>query len=405
VREKLTEEFCAGPQKAGYYADGGGLYLIVKPDGRKYWCFRWRDRHARYTTIKSAGVGKLREKGLGRFGEHDVGLLEARELAGACRQMLRQGKDPIEQAHLSARFTHSGIGTAPTFAECVSRYIETHSSGWSNEKQASQWSSSLRRHGAPLLTLPVAVIDTEHVLSCLEPIWTSKTETATRVRQRIESILDWAAACKYRYGENPARWRGHLDQMLPQPTKLKAVKARAALPCAKIGDFMAKLRNVDSLAARALELQILTATRPGDVVSAQWSEFGLKGGVWTLPAQRLKVNHEHTVMLSPQAVTLLKGLPKSSDYVFPGRGGKGMTTAAGMKLLKTLQPGISQLGFRSTFREWAVDRSGYPLEVIGHALVAQSRENAEAAHYRSDLIAKRARLMSDWAEFCMKPTQ
>jgi integrase len=399
MREKLTAQFCARSQQAGYYADGGGLYLIVKPDGRKYWCFRWRDRHARYTTEKSAGVGKLREKGLGRFGEHDVGLLEARELAGKCRQMLRQGKDPIAQAHLSAQLTDSGISTAPTFADCVTRYIEAHRSGWSSDKQAKQWSSSLHRHAAPLLTLPVSVIDTEHVLSCLEPIWTSKTETATRVRQRIESILEWAAVCKYRSGENPARWRGHLDTVLPHPTKLKQVKAHAALHYRKIGDSMVKLRNVDSLASRALELQILTATRPVDVVNAQWSEFGLKGGVWTLPAQRLKANHEHTVMLSTQAVTLLKSLPKPSDYVFPGRGGKGMTTAAGMKLLKTLQPGISQLGFRTSFREWAVDQSGYPLEVIEHALFAQSRENAEAAHYRSDLIAKRARLMSDWARY------
>jgi integrase len=401
MREKLSEEFCSSVEQAGYYADGGGLYLNVKQDGRKYWCFRWRDRHARYTTPKSSGVGKLREKGLGRYGKYDVSLPEARELAGACRKLLRRGKDPIEQARQRAGGDAAKTITSPSFAECVTRYVHAHQSAWGNENQAQQWSSTLNRHAAPLLTLPVAVINEEHVLGCLEPIWRSKTETATRVRQRIESVLDWAAECNYRNAENPARWRGNLDRVLPQPTRLKEPKPRAALHYQKLNSFMGELRSVDSLAARALELQILTATRPGDVVEAQWTEFGLKGAVWTIPARRFRANLEHTVPLSPPALALLKDLPRSSEYIFPGRSGSGsMTTAAGMKLLKTLQPGITQQGFRTTFREWAANQTDYPAEVIAHALGPQSKDMAAAAHFRSDLIAQRARLMSDWAIFC-----
>ena len=401
MREKLSEEFCASVNQAGYYADGGGLYLNVKPDGRKYWCFRWRDRHARYTTPKSSGLGKLRERGLGRYGEYDVLLPEARELAGACRQLLRQGKDPIEQARRAAGNRAGDPFDTPTFEECVARYVHAHQSAWRNEKQAQQWSSMLNRHASQLYTLPVSVIDAEHVLGCLEPIWKSKTETATRVRQRIETVLDWSAACNYRSKENPARWRGQLDGVLLQPTRLKKLKPRAALPYRQLGQFMAKLRRIDSLAARALELQILTAARPGDVVSARWPEFGLKGAVWTIPAGRFKAKLEHTVPLSPPALALLKNLGRSSDYVFPGRSGTGgMTTAAGMKLLRTMQPRITQHGFRTTFREWADHCTDYPAEVIAHALGPQSRDRAAAARLRSDLIAQRARLMSDWAIFC-----
>jgi integrase len=401
MREKLTEEFCADTQQPGYYADGGGLYLNVKQDGRKYWCFRWRDRQIRYTTPKSSGVGKLREKGLGRYGKYDVTLAEARELAGGCRKMLRQGQDPIQQGRQASSNGISQPIDSPTFGECVARYINAHQSAWRNEKQAQQWSSTLNQYAAELLTLPVAVIDAEHVLKCLKPIWTLKTETATRVRQRIESVLDWAAECHWRHGANPARWRGHLDSVLPRPTRLKESKPRAALHYRKLSTLMIKLRSVDSLAARALELQILTATRPGDVVTAQWSEFGLKGALWTIPARRFKTNHEHTVPLSPPALELLKNLRRSSEYVFPGRSGcVGMTTAAGMKLLKQLQPGITQQGFRKTFRDWAVNQSVYPAEVIAHALGPQSKDMAAAAYLRSDLIAKRVRLMRDWAIFC-----
>jgi len=401
MREKLSEEFCTKTKKSGYHADGGGLYLNVKPDGRKYWCFRWRDRHARYTTEKSQGVGKLREKGLGPFGEYDISLQDARHLAGECRQLLREGKDPIAEARRNARKTAHDLAGELTFGICAKRYIDANKATWRNEKQAAQWSATLSTHAAPIMTLPVADIDTTLVLSCLEPIWTSKTETATRVRQRIETVLDWATARKFRSGENPARWRGHLDRLLPKPTKLKNVKHRPAMDYRQLGAFMSKLRAVDSLAASALQLQILTAARPGEIVGARWSEFGLKGRVWTIPAEHMKADQDHTIPLSPQAVKVLKTLPQNNEFVFPGVSlKKGMSTAAVMKLIKQIEPGITAQGFRSTFRDWATDQATYPREVIEYAMAQQLKDKVEAAHLRSDLIARRAQLMRDWANFC-----
>jgi len=406
MREKLTAEFCAETTRTGYHADGGGLYLIVKPNGRKYWCYRWRDRHALYTTEKSKKIGKLREKGLGPFGKHDVSLAEARRLAGECRQMVRQGEDPIAQARRPTQQavseeTNVEIPTLLTFGMCATRYIEAHKSTWRNEKQAAQWSATLNKYAGPLMTLPVSAIDTERVLSCLQPIWTSKTETATRVRQRIESVLDWAATGKFREGENPARWRGHLDQVLPKPTKLKKLKHRPALDYQRLGTFMSHLRKVDSLAARALELQILTAARPGEVVGACWSEFGLIGKIWTIPAERTNNNMQRTVPLSQQAINLLKQLPSTTQFVFPGASQKaGMTTAAIMKLIKQIEPGITAQGFRATFLDWATAQTDYPRDVIEYAMAQPLKEKAEAAEIRSDMIAKRTRLMSDWANYC-----
>jgi integrase len=284
---------------------------------------------------------------------------------------------------------------------CATRYIDTHKAGWSSEKHAAQWSSTLNKYAAPVMTFPVADIDTSLVFFCLEPIWTSKTETATRVRQRIEAVLDWATDHKFRSGENPARWRGHLDKLLPKPTRLKKVQQRPALDYQRAGGFMSRLRAVDSLAARSLELQILTATRPGEVVCARWSEFGLMGKVWTIPAQRMKANREHTIPLSPQAVTLLRQLPRTNEFVFPGVSGKkGMSTAAAMKLIKQIEPGITAQGFRSTFRDWATDQNDYPREVIEHAMAHRLNDKAESTDFRSDLIARRVRLMRDWADFC-----
>ena len=401
MREKLSEEFCAKSKKSGYHADGGGLYLNVKPDGRKYWCFRWRDRHARYTTEKSQGVGKLREKGLGPFGEYDVSLPDARQLAGECRQLLRQGMDPIAEGHRNARKSAHDLACELTFGICATRYINANKATWRSEKQAAQWSATLSTHAAPIMTIPVADIDTTLVLSCLEPIWTSKTETATRVRQRIETVLDWATDRKFRSGENPACWRGHLDRLLPKPTKLKEVKHRPALHYQEVAAFMSKLRRVDSLAASALELQILTATSPGEVVDARWSEFGLKGKVWTIPGERLKTDREHTIPLSPQAVRLLKTLAQTNEFVFPGVSQKkGMSTAALMKLIRQIEPGITAQGFRSTFRDWATDQTTYPGVVIEQALAQQLKGPAEAVHLRSDLIARRTQLMRDWANYC-----
>ncbi len=391
MREKLTATGVSKQTKPGRFADGGGLYLLVKPDGRKTWVFRWRDRI----------TGKLRDKGLGTYGKRDVTLSKARDKAGECREQVRDNLDPIEvkrQSRLDAKLAHA---KQLTFGDCVNRYVDTHKAGWKNPKHATEWPSSLNRYASKLTDLPVAAIDTGLVMQCIEPQWATKTETMTRVRQRIEAVLAWATVRSYRTGDNPAQWRNHLDKLLPPPNKLKNVQHLAALPYTEVGAFMAQIRTKDSLAAKALELQILTATRPGEVVGATWDEIDLQAKVWTIPKGRMKADKEHEIPLSPQAVKLLKKLPRVTDFVFPGaKLDKGMTTAAAMKLIKELHPGITAHGFRSTFREWSGDQTSYPREVIEHALSHQLKDKAEAAYYRKSQFPKRVKLMEAWATYC-----
>jgi integrase len=391
MREKLTAIGVEKQAKSGRFADGGGLYLLVKPDGRKTWVFRWRDKVS----------GKLRDKGLGPYGKHDVTLAEARKVAGECRRMVRNNQDPIEEARQNLLDAKLAYAKRLTFGDCVDRYVDTHKAGWKNPKHAAEWPSSLNRYAGKLLPLPVADIDTNLVMQCIEPHWATKTETMTRVRQRIEAVLAWATVRKYRTGDNPAQWRNHLDKLLPAPNKLKNVQHLAALPYTEAGSFMAKLREKDSLASKALELQILTATRPGEVVNATWDEFDFDAKVWTIPKDRMKANKEHEIPLSPQAVKLIKSLPRVCDFIFPGPSlKKGITTAAGMKLIKELHPGITAHGFRSTFREWSGDQTAFPREVIEHALAHQLKDRAEAAYYRKSQFPKRVKLMTSWAKFC-----
>jgi len=391
MREKLTATGVAKQAKPGRFADGGGLYLLVKPDGRRTWVFRWRDKVS----------GKLRDKGLGPYGKHDVTLAEARKIAGDCRRMVRNNQDPIEEARQSLLDAKLAYAKRLTFGDCVDRYVDAHKAGWKNSKHAAEWPSSLNRYAGKLLVLPVADIDTGLVMQCIEPQWATKTETMTRVRQRIEAVLAWAAVRGYRTGDNPAQWRNHLDKLLPAPNKLKNVQHLAALPYTDAGSFMAKLREKDSLASKALELQILTATRPGEVVNATWDEIDLEAKVWTIPKDRMKADKEHEIPLSPQAVKLIKSLPRVCDFVFPGPSlKKGITTAAGMKLIKELHSGITAHGFRSTFREWAGDQTNYPRETIEHALAHQLKDRAEAAYYRKSQFPKRVKLMASWAKFC-----
>ena len=391
--KKLTPLQVRNIKSPGRHNDGGGLYLYVNKSGQRYWIFRYRDR----------ATGKHRDMGLGP--ELDVPVGEAREKARKHRNELRDGIDPIDRKKKERAELILAKAKQITFKECADQYIESHRPAWRNAKHASQWANTLNTYCSNLMPLPVSSIDTALVLQCLEPIWTVKTETATRVRQRIESVLDWATARKYRLGENPARWRGHLDKLLPMPSKVKRVKHRPALDYRHAGEFMKKLRNVDSTAASAIELQMLTATRPGETVGAQWTEFDLKAKIWTIPAERMKAHKEHEVPLSKQAVAILKGLPRCSDYVFPGRSSdRHLTTAAGMKLLKEIKPGITAHGFRSTFRDWAADSTNYPREVCEAALAHQLKDKSEAAYFRSDMITKRSCLMNDWAKYCDRPS-
>jgi len=376
--------------KPGMHADGGLLYLLVKPDLRRSWIFRYRDRVS----------GKLRDMGLGPA--WDVSLTEARERAAQFRRMLRDGRDPMAIKHAlktEARVQHE---KRMAFGRCAELYIEVHRSGWKNPKHAAQWDSTLRTYCVPIWKLPVDAVDTALVMKCLDPIWITKTETASRLRGRIESVLAWSTVRGLRFGDNPAAWRNHLDQLLPARNKVQKVAHRPALPYAEASGFIAELRKRDSLAARVLELQILTATRPGEAAGAQRDEFDLATAIWTIPASRMKAGKEHRIPLAPAAVKLLKALPHVSSNVFPGVKGRPITTEAAMKLLKELRHGLTAHGFRSTFRDWAAEQTSHAREIIEHAMAHQLKDAAEAAYQRGDMLRRRAVLMRDWASYCAR---
>ena len=390
-RNKLTALQVRRLKEPGRYGDGGNLFLYISPTGARSWVFRYRSRV----------TGKLRDMGMGPA--LDVTLERARERAAAARVLITEGIDPLDHARdrrMSAKLAHA---VRMTFGQCATQYIATHRAGWRNTKHAEQWVATLDTYAAPITDLPVDAIDTALVLKCLEPHWGTKTETMTRVRQRIEAVLDWATARKLRQGENPARWKGHLDKLLPRRSKVQKVVHREALPYSDMPAFMAELRQRQGLSARTLELQILTAARPGEAAGAQWIEFDLDRGVWTVPSDRMKAGKEHRVPLSSAAVKMLKALPRIDGNVFPGVKGRPLTTAAGMALLKDMRPGITAHGFRSTFRDWAAECTAHPREVIEHALAHQLKDKAEAAYQRGDLFERRARLMADWARFCESP--
>ena len=394
VREinRLSALKVKAARKPGRYADGDGLYLYVTAAGNRSWIFRYRDRV----------TGKLRDKGLGP--ERDVPLEKARGAAAACRESLRAGSDPIDAQRdqkLSLRLERA---RRVTFGQCVTRYIDAHAAGWRNAKHAAQWSATLDTHAATLKDVPIAEIDVGQVLACLEPIWSDKTETATRVRQRIEAVLDWATARQLRTGENPARWRGHLQKLLPAPAKVKRVEHRAALPYTDAPALMVELAKLETTASAALRLQVLTAARPGEATGARWDELDLDAGLWTVSGDRMKAGREHRVPLAPQVVQMLKALPRTADHVFPGKPGKPITTAATLKLLKASYPHLSAHGFRSTFRDWAAERTAYSSEVVEGALAHAIKDKTEAAYRRTDLLARRAKLMAEWARFCAATT-
>lgn len=384
--------------KPGRYGDGGGLYLLIQASGNKSWVFRWRDRV----------TSKLRDKGLGPA--WDVTLAQARSKAAALREDVRDGRNPIDEARERLATQRLERARTVTFRYCVERYIAAHRDGWRNAKHAGQWSATLNTYADDLMPLPVERIDTAMVVKCLEPIWQTKTETATRVRQRIETVLGWATVREYRTGDNPARWRGHLDTLLQQPGTVRTVEHMAALPHAEIGAYMAALRASKGTGARALELQVLTAMRPGAVGAACWAEIDLDAATWTIPAERMKTRkgresgREHVVPLSPAAVRLLKSLPQSGAFVFPGaKQNDSVTTAAMLKAARSIRADVDSHGFRSTFRDWAAECTNYPRDLAEAALAHTLKDKTEAAYLRTKLIEKRRKLMNDWAKRCDQP--
>ena len=376
----------------GMHADGGGLYLQVTASGAKTWIYRFMLH------------GRAREMGLGPL--HTILLAEAREKARECRKLRLEGVDPIEARKAKRTGERLAAATAMTFQDCAERYIEAQKAGWKNPKHAAQWPSTLQTYVYPVFgALPVQAIDVGLVMKVLEPIWTAKPETASRVRGRIESVLDWATARGYRQGENPARWKGHLENLLPARSKVAKVKHHSALPYPEIADFITSLRAEDGIGARALEFLILTAARTGEVIGAKWTEIDLEARLWVVPGERMKkAGKEHRVPLSEMAIAILSPLSevRTGDFVFPvGRPGKPLSNMAMLKLLQRMgRADLTAHGFRSTFSDWCAEQTNTPSEVREMALAHVVGDKVEAAYRRGDMFEKRRQLMEAWGQYC-----
>ena len=387
--ERLTPLGVSKKQTPGYYGDGGGLWLQISKFKSKNWVFRY--------TLH----GKRREMGLGPT--HTVSLAEARQKAKECRLMLLDDKDPIELRETTKLAEALSRAKMMTFDQCAAAYIDTHRSSWKNAKHVSQWENTILAFASPVIgKLSVAAVDTALVVKILTPIWQTKTETATRLRGRIESVLDWATTSKFRQGDNPARWRGHLENLLSSPNKIAKVRHHPALPWQELGKFMVDLRAREGVAARAAEFAILTATRSGEVRNATWAEFG--AGLWVIPAARMKMGREHRIPLPSAAVELLEKMPRLGDLVFPGtKKDKPLSDMSLTAVLRRMERNdITVHGFRSTFRDWCSESvaNSFPREVCEHALAHSLPDKIEAAYRRGDLIEKRTLLMQAWSDYC-----
>jgi integrase len=386
---KLTAARVDKLKKPGRYGDGGGLWLQIAAAGTKSWLLRYqRD-------------GKARQMGLGPVSL--VSLADARERARDARRILLDGRDPIDVRNAERLTAKIEAAKGMTFQQCAERYVATHQAAWRNEKHRAQWRSTLQRYAFPKLgTLPVSAVDTSLVLKVLEPIWASRPETAGRLRGRLEAVLDWATAREYRAGDNPARWRGHLDKLLPAKRKLRGVRHHTAMSYDELPAFMVRLRQSEFVSARALEFTILTAARTGETIGARWAEIDITTRVWTVPEDRTKSGREHRVPLSDRAVELLGALPREdkNEYLFIGCKGAGLSNMAMLELVKSA--GVTVHGFRSTFRDWAAETTAYPNHVVEMALAHVIGDKVEAAYRRGDLFEKRRRLMRDWATYCAK---
>jgi len=393
---KEIKELCV----SGTYGDGAGLYLQVTPNGTKSWIYRYQID------------GRRRWLGLGGFPA--VSLSEARKERSRLKLKVKAGIDPLnEKAENIAKAEVARkvqVARKMTFQNCAEAYIESMAPHWKNRKHEQQWRNTLATYAYPAIgSLAVADVDLDHVLQILQPIWLKKTETATRVRNRVELVIDWANVLKYGNGANPARWKGNLDKILPKPSKLKGNKHHAALRYDDMPTFMDALMRQRGLGARALELTILTASRTSEVLNANWDEFDLKKAMWIIPSDRMKAGKEHRIPLSPAAIKLLEGLRSDSGsegHVFPGqKRGKSLSNMAMTKVLHRMgRKDITVHGFRSTFRDWIAEQTSFPQRVAETALAHRLKDGAEAAYQRGDLFDKRRDLMAVWAEYCLTPS-
>jgi integrase len=383
---KLTARAADTLAKPGRHSDGGGLYLSISGEGRRRWVFLYTWR------------GKQREAGLGAAGKGGVSLKAAREKAAEGRALVKAGVDPI------AEWNKANPEEVRSFGKAADDYLGVHQGGFRNEKHKAQWAMTLTRYCEPIRGMPVDAVDTEALLSVLKPLWTRVPETASRLRGRIEAVLDAAKARGFieRNEANPARWRGHLDKLLPKRAKLTRGH-HAAMPYAEVPAFIAELRQRPATAARALEFCILTATRSGEALAARWDEMDFEGKVWTVPAGRTKAAREHRIPLSERAVDILREMEaeRTGEFVFPGqRPGRPLSGMAFEMLLRRINSPYTAHGFRSSFRDWAGNETLFSRELAEHALAHVIGDKAEQAYRRSDALARRRELMDAWAKHC-----
>jgi integrase len=377
------------------YNDSGGLYFRVARGGSKGWIFRY------------ALGGRTHDMGLGSV--DTFSLKQARERARQCRELCYEGIDPIERRRARRREVQLEAARVMTFRQCAEAYIAAHEASWRNRKHAAQWPNTMARYVYPVFgRLSVQAIDTGLVLKVIEPIWTAKTETASRVRGRIEAVLDWAAARGYRQGENPARWRGHLENLLPRKSRVAPVEHHRALPYAQIDTFTRELRAQKGIAARALEFVILTVARTGEAIGATWAEIDFAKRVWTVPAERMKAGKPHRVALSEAAFAIVRAMHevRCGKFVFPGAKFDRPLSATSLHMLlrRVGHDELTVHGFRSSFADWAADCTVFPEEVREMALAHAVGDKVEAAYRRGDLFEKRRQLGQAWAEYCSGPS-
>ena len=398
--KKLSAAAVRAATKPGLYGDGHGLCLQVSAFDTKAWVFRYMID------------GRARKMGLGPL--HTVSLAEARNRAESARLKVLDGVDPIDAAEARRAERKLETARAMTFKDCADSYIKANRNGWKNNKHAAQWDATFNetKRGkrifpaatAIINDLPVSAIDTGLIRKVLEPLWYSTPETASRVRGRIERVLAWATVAEYRSGDNPARWTGHLKELLPAKTKVAAVEHHSALPYRDLPDFMLQLRAKDGVSARALQFTILTAARTGEAIGAKWAEIDLGAKLWTIPHERMKAGKEHRIPLSDRAITVLEALPRDGDHVFLGATkDRPLSNMAMLELVRGMREGLTVHGFRSTFRDWAAEQTSYPHELCEIALAHAVGNKVEAAYRRGDMMEKRRRLMADWAAYCERP--
>jgi integrase len=391
--DRLTAVKVKTLKAPGMHADGGGLYLRISESGTKSWIFRF--------TVD----GKLRDMGLG--GVNAVKLAAARERATECRELRAKGVDPISHNRASVAAQRATDAKSLTFRECAARYIGSHEAAW-GRKHSGVWAGTMRDHAYPILgDLPVRMIETAHVMQVLSPLWKIKTVTAGRLRGRIEAVLDWAKVSGFRDGENPARWRGHLNHLLPAVAKVAPIEHHPALPYAQVGAFMARLRENTSMGAQALEFVTLTAARLGEVLGATWNEIDFEARTWTVPAERMKSGREHRVPLSKPSLALLRDLSeiRRGQTIFYGMRDGPVAGVTVLHLAKQVAGApITVHGLRSTFRDWAAEQANFPREVAEMALAHAVGDAVERAYARTDLFERRRKLMESWGAFCGRPS-